>query len=87
MWRGEDIDLAERLTLFRRDYPYRDITVRGTPWRYQLHGVSDCPTVFAPPWSINMVPDPFFLVIEAPGSCTVCLAQVYEILRIHPLIG
>jgi hypothetical protein len=26
------MDLAERLTLSRRDYPYREITVRGTPW-------------------------------------------------------
>jgi hypothetical protein len=32
------MDLAERLTLSRRDYRYREITVRGTPWAVMGRG-------------------------------------------------
>jgi hypothetical protein len=70
------MDLAERLTLFRRDYPYRDITVRGTPWRYRMGGVPDGPTVLLLPGA-TMVPDPFFLVIEALGQRYRMIAAAY----------
>ena len=70
------MDLAERLTLFRRDYPYRDITVRGTPWRYRMGGVPDGPTVLLLPGA-TMVPDPFLLVIEALGQRYRTIAAAY----------
>jgi 3-oxoadipate enol-lactonase len=70
------MDLAERLTLFRRDYPYREITVHGTPWRYRVGGVPDGPTVLLLPGA-TMVPDPFFEVIEALGRRYRVIAAAY----------
>jgi pimeloyl-ACP methyl ester carboxylesterase len=75
-WRGEDMDLAERLTFFQHDYPYSEITMCGTPWRYRVGGVPDGPIVLLLPGA-TMVPDPFFLVIGALGQRYRVIAVAY----------
>ena len=43
------MDLAERLTAFKEEHPYREITVGDTAWRYRTGGVLAAPAVLLLP--------------------------------------
>lgn len=42
------MELSDRLA-FYRDYPYRQISVAGTAWRYRTGGAADGPCSPTPP--------------------------------------
>ena len=70
------MDLAERLTAFKHEHPYREITVGYTAWRYRTGGVLAAPAVLLLPGG-TLVPDPFFIVLDALGQRYRVIAPAY----------
>jgi hypothetical protein len=70
------VDLAERLTAFKSQYPYREITVGGTVWWYRTDGALAAPAVLLLPGG-TLVPEPLFLVLDALGQRYRVLAPAY----------
>src|SRR5512133_1194121 len=79
-WQVEIMELSDRLAVFHHDYPYREIVVAGTPWRYRRGGAPDGPALLLLAGG-TLVPDPFFLVIEALGRRYRIIAPAYPPIR------
>jgi pimeloyl-ACP methyl ester carboxylesterase len=70
------VDLAERLTAFKEEHPYRAVTVGDTTWRYRTGGVLAAPAVLLLPGG-TLVPEPFFIVLDALGQRYRVIAPAY----------
>jgi pimeloyl-ACP methyl ester carboxylesterase len=70
------VDLAERLTAFKEEHPYRAVTVGDTAWRYRTGGVLAAPAVLLLPGG-TLVPEPFFIVLDALGQRYRVIAPAY----------
>src|SRR4249919_3728715 len=70
------VDLAERLAGFKEEHPYRKITVGDTAWRYRTAGPLAAPAVLLLPGG-TLVPDPFFIVLDALGQRYRVIAPAY----------